>query len=183
MEDGSTNNTNSSQNHGAHSHKDGLPLTGWFKILSVVILCGVGAIIAVVIIYGAVGHFQGESSYIDKSSYQAVEINTGGLANEQTYFGHITSLTTRYVALDDVFYLQPGGKANQYILNSLNCQAYGPTSRVIINRDQVVYWTNVSNSSPVAQQISKWGSTTNPKCTPSVPTVTIGGAINPITNL
>lgn len=103
-------------------------------------------------------HLKTESSYIIKNEFQAVYVNQVGTNGSQTYFGHIKSINSKYIVLNDVFFLQPGKSQNQLILVNLSCEVYAPEDQLIINRSQVSYWQNIQSSSQVGQQINTWNS-------------------------
>jgi hypothetical protein len=121
-----------------------------------VLLVGIAVVVAVLILYIATGHFYNEGSYVDKSQYQAVFINVNGSSGGQAYFGNITSINSRYIILNNAFYLETGTGANQYTLNNLSCALYNPVDQMVINRSQVAFWQNLKSNSTVTQDINKW---------------------------
>jgi hypothetical protein len=102
-----------------------------------------------------------EDKYVDKSKYQAVFLNNG-----QVYFGNITSLTSNYVRLGNIYYLTQGTTAaangqqqatSDYTLVKLGCQQiHHPTDQMVINRDQITFWENLSKDGKVAQSIEQF---------------------------
>lgn len=163
--------SNDGAGHHSNKRNSGGAFTEWLKGLSIILLFGIGIIILAVVVYVVVGHFDGESSYINKSNYQVVSVNVAGTSAGQAYYGHIESITTRYIVLDDVFYLQPGQNASQFSLNNLSCLVYKPADQLIINRTQVAYWTNLNSNSALVQDIGKWKSN-NTQCSSSTPAAT-----------
>jgi hypothetical protein len=99
-----------------------------------------------------------ETNYVDTSTYQAVFVNVAGSSGGQAYFGHITDITSNYIVLNNVFYLQPGSTSNQFTLNNLNCAVYTPNDQMVIYRPQVAFWENLSSKSQVVSDINKWDS-------------------------
>jgi hypothetical protein len=98
-----------------------------------------------------------ESSYVDTSTYQSVFVNVAGSSGGQAYFGHVVSMNSNYIILNDVFYLQPSTTSTtQFNLNSLTCALYNPDNQMIINRSQVAFWENLSKTSQVVTDINKW---------------------------
>lgn len=132
-----------------------------FKLLSLrgvtaLLFLGVGIILFILLVYVVLGHINDESSYVNKSDYQVVFININGSSGGQAYFGNITSLTSKYIILDNAFYLQAGTSSNQFTLNNSSCALYNPQDQMIINRDQVAFWQNLKPGSAVTTDINKW---------------------------
>ena len=137
--------------HTGRTNKSGMGGVRGLRIFSVVLFFSVAILLialATSFVYGPSGG--GESKLVDKSRYQAVFINGG-----QVYFGRITSLNSQYVQLDDIFYLrlsqqvQPPDKAssqaNDPILVPLGCELHRPTSAMVINREQIIFWENLKD--------------------------------------
>ena len=79
-----------------------------FQVGYIVLLVGVVVLIVGLILLFSFNHVGQESSLIDKNDYQSIFVNVTGSNGGQAYFGHIISLNTNYIVLNDVFYLQPG---------------------------------------------------------------------------
>lgn len=124
----------------------------------VVLLFGIGLILVTLVAYITIGHFSNESNYVNKSEYQSVFININGSTGGQAYFGNIVSITSKYIILDNAFYLESGTTSNQFTLNNLSCALYNPEDQMVINRDQVAFWQNLKTNSLVSQDIGKWNS-------------------------
>lgn len=99
-----------------------------------------------------------ENTYIDNSKFQTVFLSDGS-----AYFGRIRSLNDRYLRLDSVFYmpdgaqLQPDEKPLEDVnVTKLGCERHKPTDLMIINRQQVLFWENLSNDSPVLEAIAQY---------------------------
>lgn len=153
------------------------------KFLSSLLLIGIAAVVVVTIVFISVGRYTyGENNYINKSEYQAVFVNVTGSSGGQAYFGHITSITTDYITLGNVFYLQPGQTSSQFTLNNLSCTLYGPQDSMVINRAQVAFWENINSTSQVAKNINTWNtdklqcSSTNSSQAPSATGTTSTGS-------
>jgi hypothetical protein len=110
-----------------------------------------------------------ESNLIDKTTYQAVFLSSG-----QVYFAKIRSYTASYVKISDIYYLQGGDKDLQapnsatsaVSLVKLGCELHGPKDEMIINRDQLLFWENLTDTGQVAQGIKNFqhGNPTGQKC-------------------
>jgi hypothetical protein len=100
-----------------------------------------------------------EFSFVDKGKYQAVFLNGG-----QVYFGHIKDLDSNGIRIHDIYYLrvnqqvQPGQQANSndVSLVKLGCELHGPEDRMVINREQVVFWENLKDDGQVAKAVKQY---------------------------
>lgn len=103
-----------------------------------------------------------EARFVDTSKMQAVFLNGG-----QVYFGKISTLNNKYVGLDDIYYLrvnqqvQPNqasatSSQNDVSLVKLGCELHGPQDRMLINREQVIFWENLKEDGQVAQAVAKY---------------------------
>lgn len=120
--------------------------------LAVVVLV-VAALVAFVF-----GGAKPEANYVDSKKLQAVFLNTG-----QVYFGDIKSLNSKYLVLDNIYYLQTSNSgtsttataANTNVsLVKLGCELHSPYDRMVINRDQVTFWENLQDSGQVAKAVA-----------------------------
>lgn len=132
-----------------------------FKIISLrtlfaILLIGIAVLLIALVAYVVNNTVKNEGSYVNKSSYQAVFVNVIGSSGGQAYFGHIQQINPQYVELTNVFYLESGTKNNQFTLNNLSCALYSPEDTMIIKTDQVLFWENLSSTSSVSKDISKW---------------------------
>ena len=71
----------------------------WGGLLLLVALAVLVLAVIWILING--GSTKAESSYVNSSKLQAVF-----LTNDQVYFGHITELNSKYLALNSIYYLQ-----------------------------------------------------------------------------
>ncbi len=83
------------------------------------------------------------------------------LANGQVYFGHFKYDYTAFPELSDIYYLKPtaqtsGQTAQQYSLVKLGKELYGPKDLMTINRDQLLYWQEISSDSSVMKAIKDY---------------------------
>jgi hypothetical protein len=99
-----------------------------------------------------------ESKYVDTKQYQAVFLNGG-----QVYFGKITSLNEKYIAMSNIYYLrvnqtvQPNANSsssNDVSLVKLGCELHGPSDQMVINASQVVFWENLKSDGQVSKAIA-----------------------------
>lgn len=102
---------------------------------------------------------QSEEKYVTSGQYQAVFLNGG-----QVYFGQITNLNSKYVRVQDIYYLrvnqtvQPNqanaqSAANDVSLVKLGCELHGPQDEMLINREQVIFWENLKSDGQVAKAV------------------------------
>lgn len=103
-----------------------------------------------------------ESEFVIKDKYQAVFLTNG-----QVYFGDMVDVTSRYVNLQNIFYLnsqqQPeaantaeNSQQTNFSLVKLGCELHGPADQMMINRDQVSFWENLTSEGKVAKAIEQW---------------------------
>lgn len=124
-----------------------------------------GAIIVLVAFAGWFGWnaSQGNAVTGKPSQYQAVFLSNG-----QVYFGKLASRTGQFITLNDVFYLQAGSNlqsgdataqsASDLTLVKLGKELHGPSDKMVINRDQVMFWEDLQADSKVVQAISDYKS-------------------------
>lgn len=84
------------------------------------------------------------------STYQAVF-----LSNDQIYFGHLKSGSqeSEYLILTDVYYVKVGDDSIGRVVKLGQIEPHKPTNEMIINREHVLFWENLSPDSPVVQTI------------------------------
>ena len=101
------------------------------------------------------------TSAVKSSGYQAVF-----LTNNMVYFGKITDISSEYVKLSDIFYLQVQGdqsktQANsttqpQLSLTKLGGELHGPEDTMYINRKEILFWENLKADGKVTQAIKDY---------------------------
>ena len=131
----------------------------WGKWGSFVLLAAVAVLILAVLGILITGGGKSEAGLVDKSKLQAVF-----LTNDQVYFGNITSLNGKYVALSNIYYLQTQNNGtNQQQASSSNvslvklgCELHKPYDRMVINRDQVQFWENLQSDGQVATVVKSY---------------------------
>ena len=130
----------------------------------ILVLASVIGILAVIgsafKVYGLAQNFHGRigAKEIDRSTYQAVFLN-----NNQVYFGLLKNIDSQYPTLTDVYYVQLneiGQEANDQSPNPKGklvalgkSEPHGPTNKMIINRDQILFVENLRSDSQVLKII------------------------------
>ncbi len=103
-----------------------------------------------------------EAGNVDKSKFQAVFLNGG-----QVYFGKIDELNSKYLSMDNIYYLrvnqqvQPDANAanaaaNDISLVKLGCELHGPQDSMVINQSQVIFWENLKDDGQVAKAVAEY---------------------------
>jgi hypothetical protein len=94
---------------------------------------------------------------VKTGQYQAVFLTNG-----QVYFGKLASTGDRYAKLSDIYYLQvqqsvqPADSSKdqpKVSLAKLGSELHGPEDEMQINRDQILFWENLKDSSKVVTAI------------------------------
>lgn len=125
---------------------------GTSALFLVVVLLVVTALLAFIF-----GTPKAEGGYVDSKKLQAVFLNTG-----QVYFGDIKNLNSKYLVLDNIYYLQTSNNGSSTTatnsntsvsLVKLGCELHSPYDRMVINRDQVTFWENLQDSGQVAKAV------------------------------
>ncbi len=130
----------------------------WYRLFNGVMLVGIALLIAATAIAITRGG-SNEQKYVNTKQYQAVFLNNG-----QVYFGYVLSLNSQYVRMANIYYLTQADSgtssttaSNNYSLVKLGCQQiHAPTDQMVINRDQVTFWENLSNDGKVVQSIKQF---------------------------
>ena len=89
-----------------------------------------------------------KNDFIDPGSYQAIF-----LTNDQVYFGRLKNINSDYLFLSDVYYakVNEGGAGQLVKLGAI--EPHKPKDGMIINQDQVLFWENLNDDSPVVNTI------------------------------
>lgn len=134
--------------------------------ITVGVLVVVALIIAAVIVMWFARPAGGDTA-IQRDKYQAVFLTNG-----QVYFGKLANSGGEYMQLSDVYYLQVDqdvqgtGESkqaeeattedqSQVSLAKLGGELHGPEDAMQINRDQVLFWENLTDSSKVVSAIKQ----------------------------
>lgn len=91
-----------------------------------------------------------QKDFIDRSAYQAIF-----LVNDQIYFGHLKNISQDYLILYDTHYVKVNEDRDGQIVKLGIVEPHGPQDKMIINKDQVLYWENLKASSRVVETINK----------------------------
>lgn len=137
-----------------------------FHINSALLVVIVVALIGIVFLR----YNSGANSAIDKSGYQAVFLTNG-----QVYFGKLHEVDSSHVDLQDIYYLQTqqsnkqgsGNDAAEKLENAnsevklikLGNELHGPKDRMIITKDQVLFWENLKENGKVVSAIDQYKKT------------------------
>jgi hypothetical protein len=132
----------------------------WGRIGVFALVLAVVVLLVAVISLAAFGNNNNktEDQYVDTTKLQAVFLNTG-----QVYFGHITTLNSKYFVVTNIYYLQTSGgssaagasTANTSVsLVKLGCELHEPYDKMIINSSQVTFWENLQGGGQVAKAVS-----------------------------
>lgn len=148
--------------NGQHGRLHWGNVPGWLRVANVVLLFSITALaVAIALLLNASN--PRENQYVAQDKYQAVFLQNG-----QVYFGKIGSLTSKYVDLQNVFYLNSNSSSsddktttsestsNQFTLVKLGCELHGPYDQMVINRDQVTFWENLKDDGQVVKTINEW---------------------------
>lgn len=126
------------------------------------LVCAIALVVLVLVglIWMVCAH-QAASRKINKKEFQAVFLTNG-----QTYFGKLSSVNDRYIELTDIYYLQvqqPVQSQDQKAstdnsnvsLAKLGNELHSPEDKMMINRDQVLFWENLKDGGKVTTAIHK----------------------------
>lgn len=94
-------------------------------------------------------HFD-KNDFIDQATFQAIF-----LTNDQIYFGHLKNINPDYLLLSDVHYVKLNKDGDGQIVKLGVNEPHGPQDKMIINKDQVLYWENLKPSSQVIETVKK----------------------------
>lgn len=153
--------TNNTTNTTSSNNSFGKKFTGgkWLERSSFVLLVAI-AIIILAIAGLTFLNGNSESKAVKNGKYQAVFLNNG-----QVYFGYIKSLNTKYIDLNNIYYLQTNNSGttdqaatanNNVSLVKLGCELHAPYDQMVINREQVIFWENLKDDSQVVKAIAQY---------------------------
>lgn len=160
-----------------------------------IVLVGSALLLSAVALFLALSNAptKGEFRLVDTGKYQAVFLNGGATSFgvlESAYFGRITAINDDYLVLQNVYFMpaatQQGQTQNTQQLSKLGClQVHAPDDKMIINRNQIAFWENLSNEGKLVKAIKDYqeknpngpdcsqqtqGSSTTPQSNPTTPT-------------
>ncbi len=113
-------------------------------------------IIVIIILAGAAGYLWWTTKDLQSDGYNAVFLTNG-----QVYFGKLASKRGEYLVLTDIYYLQankaiqPGAEIDKQdmALVKLGSELHGPTDRMEINKDHVLFMEDLGETSKVMEAI------------------------------
>lgn len=130
----------------------------WMEKSSVVLLIAIAILILAI---AGLTFFSGnaEGHLVRKDKYQAVFLNNG-----QVYFGNIASLSSKFIDLNHIYYLQSSNSGSDQnsstpsnvSLIKLGCELHAPYDEMVINRDQVLFWENLQDGGQVVKAINQY---------------------------
>jgi hypothetical protein len=137
----------------------------WVKIGYVAFLAAIAILILAVVlsvVFAKDNTSSNEKAFVKNDKFQAVFLNGG-----QVYFGKITDLNSKYVNMNNIYYLrvnqqvQPDqankpASANDVSLVKLGCELHGPEDSMVINREQIIFWENLKTDGQVAKTIAEF---------------------------
>jgi hypothetical protein len=132
----------------------------WLRIMNFIVLVGIAVLVAGIAFAFTRSNPGNESKYVKSSNYQAVFLNNG-----QVYFGKIANINAQSVELQDIYYLTQSASSttatstanSNYTLVKLGCQQiHDPLDQMVINRDQVTFWENISDDGQVVKNINSF---------------------------
>jgi len=130
----------------------------------------IGILVAVALLVAAVivmwfSRPAASDTAIQRDKYQAVFLTNG-----QVYFGKLNSASGEYLQLTDIYYLQvqqdvqgateeqtdaSKDDQSQVSLAKLGSELHGPEDAMQINREQVLFWENLTDNSKVVSAIKQ----------------------------
>lgn len=124
----------------------------WYVVVIIVV------VIALVAAGLGIWKMTAADASVKKDQYQALFLTNG-----QVYFGKLSKINDKYVELTDIYYLQvqqtvqPADKDKdpQVSLAKLGSELHGPEDKMSVNREQVLFWENLSNESKVVKVITE----------------------------
>ncbi len=136
----------------ASSGGSGKKNSGWIWI---------GVLILLAVLGGAWYYYSGGEvsapEPIASGQYQAIFVDNG-----QVYFGELDMSGDGFYVLTDVFYLQSGGIAidqtSNLALVKLGNEAHGPTDKMMINPEHILFIEDMKDDSKVVQAITQYKS-------------------------
>lgn len=120
------------------------------------IILSVSLLILVIALLLGLSTKSSETSIVDKNRYQAVFLNGG-----QAYFGKVKTLNDRYIDLSDIYYISTNGQSGESTqanisLVKLGSELHCPQDRMVVNREQVLFWENLNDDGKVVNAIKQW---------------------------
>lgn len=148
----------------ARKQKGGIDFFKGMRFVQIALLFSATVLMVAVLWFVALGgnDSKSEAAYVDTSKLQAVFLNGG-----QVYFGNITELNSKYLSMNNIYYLRVNQQVqpNQSTTNTgsddislvkLGCELHGPQDNMQINREQVIFWENLKDDGQVAKAVKAY---------------------------
>lgn len=147
------------------------------RVVWVVLLFLATALAAAVIAFIALSPGKAKGAVelnVKKDQFQAVFLNGG-----QVYFGKLVEVDRATIAMSDIYYLrvnqnsgavQPESadqSAPDISLAKLGKELHGPEDVMFINKDQVLFWENLTNDGAVVKAINEYKANPNAAASPT----------------
>ncbi|MCL5436202.1 MAG: hypothetical protein M1275_03925 [Patescibacteria group bacterium] len=131
-------------------------------------------LLTIVIVLAVVGFIFRDKLFMGKASVGKANFQAVFLTNGQVYFGKMSDSGSRYVTLDNIYYLQvtpvlqtgtegqPGAgqqqqqQQQQLSLVKLGNELHGPVDQMHINRDQILFIEDLKEDGRVVQAIKDY---------------------------
>ncbi len=136
------------------------------------VLLGIALLLVALALYAGLASPHTESKQINTKEYQAVFLTNG-----QVYFGKVTDLNSKYLVLNNVFYIENNSSSSSsttqaqnsnYTLRKLGTtELHMPEDKMVVNRDTVTFWENLKDNSQVVTKINEYYK--NPAAASSTP--------------
>jgi hypothetical protein len=146
----------------APQHYNQAPKSKGFRLNRTVIIASIVVVLVLVGAFFASKMFL-NPTLVKKDQHQAVFLTNG-----QVYFGKLESAGPQFLRLKDVYYLQtsssadtatetkaetPAADSQTQTLIRLGKEIHGPDNEMLISRDQVLFFENISNDGTVGKAI------------------------------
>ncbi|MFA6474584.1 MAG: hypothetical protein WCV88_00095 [Patescibacteria group bacterium] len=142
-------------------------LRNWPSLMATVAYCCAG--LSIILVFAQFALYSNQYNQLFNSDV----VSAVTLTNGQTYFGHIKKYGPGSLVLFDVYYLQVSPKTdttntatdtntdtttpdNGVKLKKLADDFYKPNNYIIINRNEILFWQHLTDSSPIIDAINKY---------------------------
>lgn len=127
-------------------------------------------ILAVLVIVGTTTYFikkRNTASQLQNVTNNSQRRQAVFLTNGQVYFGYISNINNQIVTLKDIYYLKTKAdlqnnstdQSNSKVsLIKLGSELHGPEDAMYINRDQILFFEDMKDSSKISDAINKFSS-------------------------
>lgn len=143
---------------GPRGHQDNT--NKWFRWSAGIVVILVAVLAAAVLGLLLLVKPANEGDLVDTEKLQAVF-----LTNDQVYFGRVASVNSKYLVLDNIYYLQTSttnstnktqSSGSNVSLVKLGCELHKPQDRMVISQDQITFWENLNADGQVAKAVKSY---------------------------